>query len=241
MIQPGRIVEDGTGDQGGLEIMIPKYRHDINKIMVDISRIPQSEREATWINISSVNNLIGYVEDFGSALSLYEFCKTLSSINTVNADYRKWRLIAGRDGVMSMYHFWMILSGTNFRDCPTLSNFVDFCKLRDARKKFKQAFPDIEKVRHAVAHRAEIRQTLKKTTKNSFSGSISMPGININNVKNFSISDTFIENKLHWTINGEIIKYEFSINTLNKLTEITCDYYVGFQDVIKKLSPYNLF
>lgn len=240
-MQPGRTVKDGTGDQGGLEIMIPKYRHDINKIMVDISRIPQSEREATWINISSVNNLIGYVEDFGAVCRLYEFCKSSRYTDRENSDYLKWSLVAGRDGAMSMYHFWMILSGTNFRDCPTLRNFIDFCKLKDARKKFKQAFPDIEKVRHAVAHRAEIRQTLKKTTKNSFSGSISMPGININNVKNFSISDSFIDNKFHCTINGKIITYELSINTLNKLTEITCDYYVGFQDVIKNLSPYNLF
>jgi hypothetical protein len=208
--------------------MIQKYNNNIERIVIDVIKIPENEREKTWINMRSVNSLRDYLDDFGSALSLYEFCRTLRSINPTNIDYMKWCSIAGRDGAMSMYHFSKVLFETNFRDCDYLINIIKFDEIKKARRKFRETFPDVNHIRNAVAHQAENMKNKQQIEKHSFSGSKEIPGIRINNSKNITISNTFIGNKFYYTFLRSIVCYELSAKTFSELVEITKIYYSVF-------------
>ncbi len=208
--------------------MTHKSTDPIKTINIDFKAIPEGERQATWVIINSVNDLVRYVEDFRAALRLSEFCKFLLSVNRTSIDYQKWCFIAGRDGVMTLYHFKKVLLYTQFKDCPTLIMRIDHERLKSARKTFNKEFHDVENMRHAVAHRGETWQTMGKHEKNSFSGSISLPGIKIKNSNNGIIQDTYVENNFYYTFKGRILSYELSDRTLNIVSGIAREYYNGF-------------
>jgi hypothetical protein len=70
----------------------------------------------------------------------------------------RWRFIACNECVLELYHLRARLEriqSVQLRKCPSLRAWIDVSKLRSARKKLDDYFPDIQSLRHATAHRGE--------------------------------------------------------------------------------------
>ena len=104
-----------------------------------------------------LNGLKYSVVAWEAALLLYQTSKTPPSTIPYSVANR-WRWIACNECVLELYHLRSRLGkivSVGFQKCPSVRSFVDFSKLREARKKLDELFPDIEKLRHAIAHKGE--------------------------------------------------------------------------------------
>ncbi|MDO8767817.1 MAG: hypothetical protein Q7K57_03780 [Burkholderiaceae bacterium] len=92
-----------------------------------------------------------------AALVLYETAKRPPP--SVSRDVAsRWRFIACNECVLELYHLRARLEriqSVQLRKCPSIRAWIDVSKLRSARKKLDDYFPDIEHLRHATAHRGE--------------------------------------------------------------------------------------
>jgi len=97
------------------------------------------------------------IEAWEAGLILYQTAmQPPSSISRSVA--RRWRFLACTECILELYHLRARLEkiqSVQFRKCPSLRASVDVSKLRAARKKLDDYFPDIEPLRHATAHRGE--------------------------------------------------------------------------------------
>jgi hypothetical protein len=97
------------------------------------------------------------VEAWEAALALYETGKQPPPAIS-RAIASRWRFIACQECVLELYHLRARLEkiqSVQLRKCPSLRAGIDMTKLRSARKKLDEYFPDIEHLRHATAHRGE--------------------------------------------------------------------------------------
>jgi hypothetical protein len=92
-----------------------------------------------------------------AALALYKTAlNPPSSVSRSVAS--RWRFVACNECVLELYHLRARLEkiqSVQLRKCPSLQTLVDTSSLRGARKRLDEYFPDIEALRHAIAHRGE--------------------------------------------------------------------------------------
>lgn len=97
------------------------------------------------------------VEAWDAALQLYRTSKNPpSQISRAIAD--RWRWVACHKCVLELYHLRSRLEkiqSVRLRGCPSVRATVDMSKVKSARKKLDEYFPDIEALRHATAHKGE--------------------------------------------------------------------------------------
>lgn len=70
----------------------------------------------------------------------------------------RWRFVACNECVLELYHLRSRLEkiqSVQLRRCPSLLASIDVQRLRNARKRLDEYFPDIEALRHAIAHKGE--------------------------------------------------------------------------------------
>jgi hypothetical protein len=97
------------------------------------------------------------VEAWEAALLLYQTALDPPAGISRSAASR-WRFIACNECVLELYHLRARLEKTQsvqLGKCPSLRPSIDVTVLRGARKELDEHFPDIELLRHAVAHRGE--------------------------------------------------------------------------------------
>lgn len=70
----------------------------------------------------------------------------------------RWRFVACNECVLELYHLRARLEkiqSVQLRKCPSLRAAIDINKLKITRKKLDEYFPDIEPLRHAIAHKGQ--------------------------------------------------------------------------------------
>jgi hypothetical protein len=99
------------------------------------------------------------VEAWAAALELYKFAKLRKSdleLSSIDRDLaRKWQWIAIHECVMQMYYLrerMRIVRGEKLKACPSMAQHVDNETSRTAIKLLDAHFPDIDKLRDAIAH-----------------------------------------------------------------------------------------
>ena len=212
----------------------PASQYSIISPSINLDLLPPGERDAAWNLNSSINGLAAYVSDFQAALELFDFSQFFRRRNFVNQQFSKWQFLAARDGAMTMYHFSRVLihSGKSFRECPSLLDLIDRSLLREPRRRFETQFPNVVRVRHSVAHTAEMTETTKARDGNAFSGSIDRaPLIKAENVKGLMITNSLSNREFTTTYEGDIISYEISSATLDTLSSIAREFYQAFEPV----------
>ncbi|MDX0478743.1 hypothetical protein GOC75_12265 [Sinorhizobium medicae] len=186
---------------------------------------PESER----IYISHIEgelmSLGRYVGDFGSAVSLFNFCNQFGLDVT-----SRWQFVAARDGAMSIYHVAKAIEGIRacFRDCPTYKEAVDHSKLREAAKELHVTFPGYDQLRHAIAHNAELRRNVEHASKNATQGPFEDFGVAIDAGSSVSIGNGLNGNKFFTSIEGVMASYEISYGSLRALSKILDIFENGF-------------
>lgn len=70
----------------------------------------------------------------------------------------RWRFIACNECVLELFHLRARLEkiqSVQLRKCTSIRPWIDMATLRSARKNLEDYFPDIETLRHAIAHTGE--------------------------------------------------------------------------------------
>jgi hypothetical protein len=178
-----------------------------------------------------VLSLESYAKNFGSALALFDHAETLiqESFKTNNNPTEEsafgWVFIAARDAAITVYHFCVSLDaiGAQVQFCPTVRSKFDFDALKTARKLFRSQFSAAEKIRHAVAHQAELlKSTAAMTrTRDGRSGGRSSTGI-------LSIGN-LLGRRYETTHDGEQISFEISKESLARLEGVVARVYGAFR------------
>jgi hypothetical protein len=94
------------------------------------------------------------VEAWAAALRLYQFAEHRPS-GVSTDDARRWKFIASNECVHELHHLREGLEkvkGHKVRDCPSLAASIETKRLRAATKLLNEYFPDIDQLRHAIAH-----------------------------------------------------------------------------------------
>jgi hypothetical protein len=193
------------------------------------------EQEEIRIVEDHLRRLVQYAEDFSSALSLFNFCEQF--------DHRltgKWPFVAARDGAMTIYHIGKTIELTRaaLKRTPTLAVIALGDVLADAGKKYRQAFPAFEKVRHAVSHSSELFRDKEHRAKNAFSGSYDDGYIRIEGATNVILSNGLMGRNYTNTIDGKIISYEISEGTKIIVYDCVNTFISAFKPAYDTYSPW---
>jgi len=219
------------------------------------ARYPEGERDALFHTNGLLGGLVTHIITFEAALTLCDSAEAYienveAKLQAVIARMRAgdesafnerielheqmqgdpvmhWPGIAVRDATMTVYHFGETLKALNFKDAPTLREAVLHDKLRMARKKFDEYFPQIEEVRHSVGHSAEMVKSQEAVQFNSVRGPMKTAVVNASG----SGSSVLLSNSLEgrkltatWadkhTRAARVVSFECSEASLAKLKEV---------------------
>lgn len=185
------------------------------------SKTPQAEVAA----IKDLNaHLIGLeysVTAWQAGLLLYQTAKhPLPSVP--NDVARRWRFVACNECVLELYHLRARLEkiqSVQLRKCPSLRAWIDIDKLRGARKRLDEYFPDIEALRHAIAHKGEneAHPELHATD-----GKYALSG--------FREPDVFSA-----PYRGELYRLPLTEQSLERINELVAEFCGGFIDAASQL------
>jgi hypothetical protein len=203
---------------------------------IDFDAVPAAERTAAEHVGRSLNALNLYLDEFASALQLFDFVSGLlnrlpfpppseeaeQKILARNAKrFVGWRELAARDGATTVYHIGCAIAAVRTKTlplCPTLNALTDHPALRAAERQFHRAFPNTDMIRHAVGHAAEILATPEKAAENAFSGTHSEPdGVTVTGEAVGLVSLT--GRRYSVTIKKQIVSYELSYESFTSLVE----------------------
>lgn len=199
-----------------------------------LHELPENEMQSAWHVWGNLRSLTGYAEDVASAVALFEYSLANSRQIRRRSLFSNWAFCAARDGAMSLYHYSQSLRSVRggFKNCPTLRAKVDHKALRDAEKAFKDGFPAAEQLRHAIAHSAELADSLEKRELNSVrnlqSGSFQVLNGSV------MIRDQIDGCRFSYSFNGELVYYDVNSDTILKLNEITQTVIDAFEEISAK-------
>jgi hypothetical protein len=103
------------------------------------------------------------VDAWASSLRLYQFSNSTPP-GVTRADARQWKFIATNECALQLHHLRERLeriSGYFLRPCTSLGSRINTSQMRAARKMLDDHFPDIDMLRHAIAHAGRIEATPK--------------------------------------------------------------------------------
>jgi hypothetical protein len=127
--------------------------------ILPIWEFPDPEKPAVAEVYNGLLSLSSYVSRASAALDLYDASE--ANVSRGKLDIRlacKWQMMAGRDLIMSIYHFTLVFEGVRdqkIRAAPSLDARMDRSALKEAGKLLTKNFPKPHATRHAVAHEAE--------------------------------------------------------------------------------------
>ena len=173
---------------------------------------------------------------FNSALALFNFCndqapRYFAQDQKLLQQLNNWKLIAARDGIWSIYNLGETIqyANPNVIKLPAFNTWVDYDKLRLARRKFRAWFPDYISIRHALGHISETTKNTQERDKNYYKGPFKSNGMIVpGNDTMIMIKNSLNGNSFQTTFKGRLLSYEISEQTLKKLVMVKDEFFSGF-------------
>lgn len=194
-----------------------------NLNIIDPSLFPKKEHDSIY----HIRTIIGYIAScrrkLFSALILFQEARSFSSTNILmQKAIEDLPYLAARDAAMTIYHLGEYIIGlrNSMGDAPTFKGTVDHELLRAAYKEFKIAFPLHRDIRHAIAHSAELSNTMEARQKNSVKSGVNIPGIFISPGTNVTMSDVIVDDNFIMTFKEKIIQYKLNVEAINNVDSI---------------------
>jgi|ERR1700730_3321273 len=119
---------------------------------------PPDDRD---VKVCILKNMLGlsiFLEQFKKAVALFELLERSDPpVGVLENELFTYRMIAARDGALSIFHFKCSLEAIKKQlpRCRSIAAKVDAVKIRDSVKQFSAFFPHTDNVRHAIAHAGE--------------------------------------------------------------------------------------
>ena len=209
---------------------------------INLSRVPLNERLFARKCQENLSSMSKYVMYFEYAVRLFFYTSAYYtvpqlSLSVTPADLSQWRLIAARDGAMSINHFAEAFDGVNFCTAPAQSQFlsdqIDRVERRKASVILRDKFPKFKAIRNAIAHAAELLKTPQSEEAHIVHGPLSIPGIIEADVTSkVFIQDSFRGNTYFTTFDGEVQQYDIDYTSLQALQQALEHCYASFSAVI---------
>jgi hypothetical protein len=194
--------------------------------------LPEQERDPAWLLQNLVGRLAAYVRAFQTAIGLFDHADALAKTNMSDDRYCHWRHIAARDGAMTIYHFGcVLLNGSSMAACPSLQKLIVPSPMRTARQRFKSKFPNANDIRNVVAHDAEVFDSPKKIGQHALGDNRVGQRVSKTKSPRLAIQNSLLDRSLQTTYEGRIISYDLSVETSHLLSDITAQFYSGFEPI----------
>jgi hypothetical protein len=138
---------------------------------LDIRKLPEPEIYEAGHLLRLLDDLRSYTIEFEGAVRILDLCMTTLKTTYADTDldeYWLWshgRHIPARDAALTVYHYGCTLMTSipsALRRCPTISALGDHQALRAVRREFQERMENYTLLRHAVSHRAEMRETIER-------------------------------------------------------------------------------
>jgi hypothetical protein len=131
--------------------------------------------------------------------------------------YMNWKMIAGRDGAITLYNidesFQAVSASLDLT--PSVKSEIDIDLMRKARKTFRKHFPDVKNMRDAIAHAAELINTPAKNFANPIKGKgkgkVIVPPVVGQKGGKITIKDCFQDRTFMSTAKGQLVKYDLTL------------------------------
>lgn len=143
--------------------------------------LPADEQAAYDCVVMNRAGLFRFLMEFQQSVALFEFLERGGgppSVGVFGGVFINWRMIAAREGALSIYHFGCALSAVRHQlaACNSFTT-VNRTQVRDAARMFRARFPHSETVRHAIAHAGELHDTPAKMKKQLQKAAFAVPGV----------------------------------------------------------------
>jgi hypothetical protein len=185
--------------------------------------ISEDEQSIVDCIVFNRNNLSTFVENFYHAAALFELLERGGNPNAgvLGGEFFYYRIIAARDGALNVYHFGKTLDAIkSFAPrCPAAAFTVSMIDLDNASKQFNEAFPNIDIIRHAIAHAGELNDAPTKLKSNTTRRSRNAHGISVGPGALFTHG--LYQRSYHIGRSGKVFTLAIDQATLKKLTELT--------------------
>lgn len=167
-------------------------------------------------------------QDVVSAICLFDYCK----LHTQGGDlYSRWHFTAARDGAMALHNmalglrYLRTLSGTLER----FRHQIDFDRLKEAQLFFQDRFPNVEKLRHAIAHQEHYSNPNKPTMVNE-----GYEDRNVSFPKSTVISQLLSDDAFISSFDGDTVQYSLNYQTARDVVD-TCKTAFSAYDRIEQI------
>ena len=178
-----------------------------------------------------------YLQSFRAAVALFDFAAPIATPLESPTGFPphdvviRWPYIAARDGAMNIYHFRVAMEAAkaSAHQLQLVRDAINWTKVRAATKRFQTQFPDFEKIRHAVAHAADLGKTLKEQRRNRIKGPRTGPLVRLSAGASVTIANSLINQTFATTIGGQLVSYDVTTETADKLEAIMLEFYSLFR------------
>jgi hypothetical protein len=175
---------------------------------------------------ANLRELERWSSSFSHSIVLYGHCCEATDhaisnrVNQPNLVWPKWGTIAARSAVLAARNFGQSLQATSsvakyfekFRTKEQLQVYAE------CRRSFDEIFPNVDKVRHSIAHPEYYPKTITNTeTGKNFSSN----GLIIEGCSRVQLQDVMIEGAFHCTFDGEYLSCPINTDAAILLVEIT--------------------
>jgi hypothetical protein len=146
--------------------------------------------------------------------------------------FLNWGSIGGRHGALIIHGFLRTKQITDVlvKSIPYILERVDRSSQKMSNSLFEKSFPKISLLRHNVAHPGEFGSTKESYAKESISGPVAKGKfISVDNESSLLIDGTMLGSEYCSTIDGQIVCYEVSQNSVDNLRKIADLYFDAFR------------
>jgi hypothetical protein len=182
---------------------------------------PSKEVAAVKDLYAHLTGLAYSVEAWEAALLLYKTSgRPPSSISKAIA--RRWRFIASNECILELFHLRARLEkirSVKLRSCHSLRAFLDISKMRSASKKLDEYFPDIEALRHAIAHKGE----------NEAHPEVHAPD------GHYALSGFFEPDRFSAPYEGQVRYLDITDQSLQRIEEVVVEFLSAFEKASEEL------
>ena len=233
--------------------MSPEF--DVDRIgLIIFSDIKEDSQPLARSIVNNLNAVRTHYLEYIEALALRELCarqstkeyeewKIRSSSETfresppnVDGLWSKWEPLAVRAACMALRDYLFALEPLQrgFRNIEEWRERVDGKMLRDARRRFDEFFPNIERARHSVAHPEGYNQP---NHGHAVKGTIELPDGSVL-IKNASAATLKVMTGSHYmvTYKGQVISVNMSPEASRFLKENVFQIYKAFEPIVYQFS-----
>lgn len=191
------------------------------------SSLSEQEKDELWILEGGLSSLDRHRRSFVADFMLFHFARSndsaefsIESIGITRGG--DWLRVAARDGALNIYHFVKTIEGIErtLAKLPAMRERIEMKNFREARRVLRAAFPDLDLLRHAIAHAGEKSSDSHSFKRHSTSEERQDEFFQIGEkARNIMIEGAIMGDRVTETYEGKVVSYRMSPESLSALAD----------------------